>query len=375
GEYGQAAAPDGYKRVSNWMTAEETDVMGYFLNPNTLKIDEIPLRPQETEEQGTAAAPRSLAPTSVAAPKERAAISGTGLAMLGQIRTQALHAALDAVVEDVDPWDLVAALLLALGGKNVSVRTPEREPYGQMSRQETALAALFPEGVLIRDPALLRQEAVAVLKNVANCTISQHSGSGLTAQLMGLLFDADAQMPNMAFDDFLKCFSKPGIMEAGKALKLLPRNTGKEMRNAIMAHVGAEGRWVPEQAGFGAAAEDWKVELAAMVRNAERLASLRGSHEGDEEEEGDFDHLLPVEEELYGTGLEGPDEAETTPSETADAGEAHDPEEQKDDAAELQNALLEQAAEALTSDAADADARAAVKAHLDSHLEVVRIAA
>ncbi|WP_148300149.1 hypothetical protein [Acetobacter papayae] len=251
GEYGQAATPDGYKRVTNWMAAEETDVMGYFLNPNTLKIDEIPLRPLGTEEQGTAAAPRSLAPTSVAAPKERAAISGTGLAMLGQIRTQALHAALDAVVEDVDPWDLVAALLLALGGKNVSVRTPEREPYGQMSRQETALAALFPEGVLIRDPALLRQEAVAVLKNVANCTISQHSGSGLTAQIMGLLFDADAQMPNMAFDDFLKCFSKPGIMEAGKALKLLPRNTGKEMRNAIMAHVGLMVGGCPSRPGLG----------------------------------------------------------------------------------------------------------------------------
>ncbi|WP_051543387.1 hypothetical protein [Acetobacter papayae] len=102
---------------------------------------------------------------------------------------------------------------------------------------------------------------------------------------------------------------------------------------------------------------------------------MRGSHEGDDEEEGEFDHLLPVEEELYGTGLEGPDEAETTPSENTDVGEAHDPEEQKEDAAELQNALLEQAAEALTSDAADADARAAVKAHLDSHLEVVRIAA
>ncbi|MCX2567617.1 chromosome partitioning protein ParB, partial [Acetobacter suratthaniensis] len=375
GEYGQAAAPDGYKRVSNWMTAEETDVMGYFLNPNTLKIDEIPLRPQEAGEQGATTSSRSVAPASVAAPKERAAISGTGLTMLGLIRTQALHAALDAVVEDVDPWDLVAALLLALGGKNVTVHTPEREPYGQMSRQEIALAALFPEGVLIRDPALLRQEAVSVLKNVANCTISQHSGSGVTAQLMGLLFDADAQMPNMAFDDFLKCFSKPGIMEAGKALNLLPRNTGKEMRNAIMAHVGAEGRWVPEQAGFGSAAEGWKAKLDAMVRKAERLAALSADHDGHDEEEGEFDHLRPVEEELYGTGLEGADEAETTSAETADAAEVAAPEGRDDETAELKDALLEQAGAVLASDDAGPDARAAVKAHLDSHLEVVRIAA
>ncbi|WP_168200147.1 ParB/RepB/Spo0J family partition protein [Acetobacter vaccinii] len=375
GEYEQAAPPDGYTRVRDWMRAEETDVMGYFLNPNTLKIDEIPLRPQEAGEQGVTTPSRSVAPASVAAPKERAAISGTGLTMMGLIRTQALHAALDAVVEDVDPWDLVAALLLALGGKNVTVHTPEREPYGQMSRQENALAALFPEGVLIRDPALLRQEAVSVLKNVANCTISQHSGSGVTAQLMGLLFDADAQMPNMAFDDFLKCFSKPGIMEAGKALNLLPRNTGKEMRNAIMAHVGPEGRWVPEQAGFGSAAEGWKAKLDAMVRKAERLAALRADREGHDEDDGEFDHLLPVEEELYGTGQEGADEAETASTETGDAGEGPAPEGQDDETAELKDALLEQAGVVLASDNADPDARAAVKAHLGSHLEVVRIAA
>ena len=214
-----------------------------------------------------------------------------------------------------------------------------------------------------------------MLKNVANCTISRHSGSGLTAQLMGLLFNADAQMPNMAFEDFLKCFSKPGIMEAGKALNLLPRNTGKEMRNAIMAHVGPEGRWVPEQAGFGPAAEDWKAKLGDMARRSELLASLVDDHEDADEEEGEFDHLLPVEEELYGTGLEEPDEAEATPSETADAGEVPDPEAQADETVELKDALLEQAAEALTSDDANPDARAAVKAHLDSHLEVVRIAA
>jgi hypothetical protein len=295
--------------------------------------------------------------------------------MLGLIRTQALHAALDAVVEDVDPWDLVAALLLALGGQNVSVQTPEREHYSQVSRRETALATLFPEGVLIRDPALLRQEAVAVLKNVANCTISRHSGSGVTARLMGLLFDADAQMPNMAFDDFLKCFSKPGIMEAGKALKLLPRNTGKEMRHAIMAHVGADGRWVPEQAGFGPAVEDWKAKLADMARRSEMLASLTSDDEGEEEDSDEFGHQLPVEEEMMEAGPDSPDEAENIPLETADAGETPDPEGQDDETAELKDALLEQAVEALEPDDADPDARAAVKAHLDSHLEVVRIAA
>ncbi|MDE7548288.1 ParB/RepB/Spo0J family partition protein [Acetobacter fabarum] len=368
GEYERAATPEGYLRLPHWIEAEETDVMGYFLNPNTLKIDEIPLRPKEEEEQEVTTSPGSIAPASVAAPKERAAISGTGLTMLGLIRTQALHAALDAVVEDVDPWDLVAALLLALGGQNVSVHTAENAHYGQ---RDAALATLFPEGVLIRDPALLRQEAVAVLKNVANCTTSQHSGSGVTAQLMGLLFDADAQMPNMAFDDFLKCFSKPGIMEAGKALNLLPRNTGKEMRTAIMAHVGPEGRWVPEQAGFEPAIEAWKAKLARM---AWRLEAHK-SPAGDDEEDGEFEHLLPTEEGRTESELYDLNEAERIALETPDAGETPESGGAENDTADLKAALLEQASEVLSPDDTDPEARAAIKAHLDSHLEVVRIAA
>ncbi|MFT8699326.1 ParB/RepB/Spo0J family partition protein [Acetobacter orientalis] len=359
GEYEQAATPDGYLRVSHWMQAEETDVMGYYLNPNTLKIDEIPLRPKGEEEQGGATLPCSIAPASVAPPKERAAISGTGLAMLGLVHTQALHAALDAVVEDADPWDLVAALLLALGGQNVTVHTPEREPYGEMNRREIALATLFPEGVLIRDPALLRQEAVAVLKTVANCTVSQHSGSGATAQLMGLLFDADAHIPNLAFDEFLKCFSKPGIMEAGAALKLLPRNTGKEMRTAIMAHVGSEGRWVPTQAGFGPAAGNWKEKLAAMISRDEKMASLRADNNGE------VDEVYP----------DIPGAMDDNAPDGADAGEGTHLEGQDYETVALKDVLLEQAGEVLVSDDADPDARATAKAHLDSHLEVVLIAA
>ncbi len=228
----------------------------------------------------------------------------------------------------------------------------------------TLLWLLSSPKVLIRDPALLRQEAVAVLKNVANCTTSQHSGSGVTAQLMGLLFDADAQMPNMAFDDFLKCFSKPGIMEAGKALNLLPRNTGKEMRTAIMAHVGPEGRWVPEQAGFEPAIEAWKAKLARM---AWRLEAHK-SPAGDDEEDGEFEHLLPTEEGRTESELYDLNEAERIALETPDAGETPESGGAENDTADLKAALLEQASEVLSPDDTDPEARAAIKAHLDSIL-------
>lgn len=179
------------------------------------------------------------------------------------------------------------------------------------------------------------------------------------AQLMGLLFDADAHIPNLAFDEFLKCFSKSGIMEAGAALKLLPRNTGKEMRTAIMAHVGSEGRWVPTQAGFGPAAGNWKEKLAAMISRDEKMASLRADNNGE------VDEVYP----------DIPGAMDDNATDGADAGEGTDLEGQDYETVALKDVLLEKAGEVLVSDDADPDARATAKAHLDSHLEVVLIAA
>ena len=215
GEYSTALIPEGYQRVQTWMGTQESDVSGYFLNPNSLKIDIIMLRLTGEEPGTSTASPRRSLETVAPAPKERADISGTGQTMVGAVRTLALHAALDAVAGDVDPWDLVAALLLAFDADNVQVHTPEREHYGAPSRRRLAVASLFPDGLLVRDPALLRQEAIAVLKNVANCTLSQHSGSGLPAQIMGLLFHADAHIPSMADEAFLKTFSKPVSRSVG----------------------------------------------------------------------------------------------------------------------------------------------------------------
>jgi len=133
--------------------------------------------------------------------------------------------------------------------------------------------------LLVRDPDLLRAHTMAVLKSVANCDVSLHSGSGIAAQLLGVLFDADAHMPNMAFDEFLKTFSKAGITTAVEAEGLAAQPTGKLMRAALIGHVG-EGRWVPEAAGFVQATSAWKAKCARGVDNAAHLAAEADS-EGD----------------------------------------------------------------------------------------------
>ncbi|RFD19299.1 plasmid partitioning protein, partial [Komagataeibacter melaceti] len=109
------------------------------------------------------------------------------------------------------------------------------------------------EGHLVRDPALLRHHAMAVVRSIANCDVSPYDGSGPQALLLGILFGADSHMPNMANEEFLKTYSKPGITKALKVEGLAELQTGKLMRAALMNHVGEGGHWVPDAAGFATA--------------------------------------------------------------------------------------------------------------------------
>ncbi|MBO1326196.1 ParB/RepB/Spo0J family partition protein [Acetobacter sp. TBRC 12305] len=354
GEHGRPVMPEGYVLVYSYMAKRETDSVGYFLNPNSLKIEEIAIRESlATVDPERRSVTRLVVPEK---PRERAEISGTGLKIIGEVRTRALHAALDAAEEDVDPWDLVAALLLALKADNVTVQGDSSHTrYHQPSARDFAMQALFPEGVLVRDPGVLRHHAVAVLKSVANCTVSLHSGSGLPAQIMGLLFNADAHMPSMAFEDFLKCYSKPGIMNAGQGLGLAAHETGKGMRQAILAHVGQDGRWVPAAAGFTQGVAAWEAEFA---KKAAQAAAWNADDEEDGLEDAEEDDRVEIDD-VEDTATQEGGEEDTTP----------DP----DDG--LKERLIEAAVVvAMPGAGVDQDNAEAARDHLRSHLEVIQVA-
>ncbi|GBR20046.1 MULTISPECIES: ParB N-terminal domain-containing protein [Asaia] len=263
-EYGYPLFPDGFGK-SHY--DDTTEGQAYALDPRTLLVKEWDFRRYEV------AAPSSSSGTYAPAPvakKERADISGTGDKMIGEIRTRALDEALDAQVADVDPWDLVGALLLALSNSNIRVDGDRSKGCAYANNARTrARSALFPEGVLVRDPDLLRQHAITVLKSISNCEISIHSGSGLSAQLLGVHFNADAHMPSLAFEEFLKTYSKPGITKAVQALGLAEQATGKLMRASLINHVG-QGHWVPPEAGFAQAVDVWRAQAAEEARRLAR---------------------------------------------------------------------------------------------------------
>ncbi|MBB2157349.1 ParB N-terminal domain-containing protein [Gluconacetobacter diazotrophicus] len=350
-DYGSAVAPEGYRRLGHWIEPTEDEVVGYCLDPHSLKITEVRLGADSTS-RSTPVHNSISAGAPQPEPKVRADISGTGEKLIGEIRTQALHQALDAARETVDPWDLIAALLLAVEGANVVVHGDPTGGYRKTSARKTALGALFPEGLLVRDPALLRIHAVAVLKSLVNCDVSTHSGSGLIAQVMGLLFDADARMPNMAFEEFLKTFSKPGITRAIEAEGLAAQSTGKEMRAALIAHVG-EARWLPPAAGFAQAADAWKAELEKQARFEARHAAY---DDDDDDNSDNSDEIDDVDDE---TGEPLPNAAE--PGTAAEDGGEEETEDQS------MAAVAAHFAEQMASDPE-------TRAHFDSHVEFLKVA-
>ncbi|NVN38743.1 chromosome partitioning protein ParB, partial [Komagataeibacter swingsii] len=116
------------------------------------------------------------------------------------------------------------------------------------------------------------------LKAVLSCE-KNATNSGDWGVLVGHIVKADDHLPAMADENFLKTLSKSGITKAIKAEGILPRNTGKEMRRALMDHVG-QGIWVHPAARF-------QVDVAAL--NATFAEALAPPSEADDDD-GDLAH-------------------------------------------------------------------------------------
>ncbi|NVN38792.1 chromosome partitioning protein ParB, partial [Komagataeibacter swingsii] len=152
------------------------------------------------------------------------------------------------------------------------------------------------------------------LKAVLSCE-KNATNSGDWGVLVGHIVKADDHLPAMADEDFLKTLSKPGITKAIKAEGILPRNTGKEMRRALMDLVG-QGIWVHPAARF-------QVDIAALNATfAEALAPPSGADDDDTELKDDVDAGEsadgPGTDDPGATGIERDEVTDTPPDLAAD---------------------------------------------------------
>ncbi len=182
------------------------------------------------------------------APKPRGPITGTGTCLIGNMRTDALHATLQT--GPIDGVQLIGLLVLALAGKNVEVKTGlPNAGHSAATRHEIA-APLIEGGVLTTDMGLLSEAARNMLAYTLSCR-DNWSFSGEVALIAGDAIAADAQLPSMATQEFLMCLSKTEMSRVAADLGVTVQPTAKATR-ARMIDLVSEGRWVYPAALFSA---------------------------------------------------------------------------------------------------------------------------
>ena len=277
--YGGAKLPPRAERV--WGKPHKGDKIGYFIKPQTGEVGEIPFRVVEraTGSRGAAGAdddgldrPKAVRPE----------VSRKGVERIGDLRTDALHQGLREA--PIDDNTLLGLLVLALGAQNVTAQSaadpsiaPRYRIFGSGNARDEIARRVIEGGHLTYDVDVLRSAARDMLVQVLSCRVGM-SQSGVVARVAGEAIGADRFLPSMADDEFLRTLSKGGIENAIRALGLAPRDTGKEMRAALIEHVG-QGRYVLPAAHFALQA----AELGELQKRVAGDRAPEGNGQGDAE--------------------------------------------------------------------------------------------
>jgi ParB family transcriptional regulator, chromosome partitioning protein len=309
-EYGSCQLPKKAERV--YGKRGKGDVVGHYVDALTGEVETITYRlpaPKKAGRpgnggKGTAGATGGAAgdddgDTSIT--KTRADVTQKGVAMIGDLRTDALHQALaDRPIEDDTLFGL---LILAFGGDNVTIDS------GSDLRGEDRHAisrTLTEGGVLTADWDLLRQAARRMLTGVLSCR-ENRSNSGAFARIAGEAIGASLLLPNMATEDFLSCLSRGALEIVAKAEGVNIASRAKDTRARMVTRFkdgtfvwpGALFRLMPEELTAAAEQRHGRPGWVDPVTGAD---GERGEDDGTDPEGGDeshagFDNDDPAERE------------------------------------------------------------------------------
>ena len=235
-EYGHVQLPKKAERVFG--KPGKTDLVGHYIDVRTGEAQTVAYRLPQPKKAGKPVDGTKVTPGAVGngaedggetpTAKTRADVTQKGVAMIGDLRTDALHQTLaDTPIEDDT---LFGMLILAFGGDNVTV---ESGSDVRGTDRRTICHAITEGGVLTADRDLLRKAAREMLTGVLSCR-ENRSQSGSFARIAGEAIGASVQLPNMATEDFLSCLSR-GALEAAartEGVNIAPR--AKDTRSRLV---------------------------------------------------------------------------------------------------------------------------------------------
>lgn len=211
--------------------------------------------------------------------KTRPDVTRKGVEMIGDYRTDALREALGRAPIEDDV--LMALLILAIAGQNVSVTTGSGGVYYGHSRLAKNAVVLFDaDGNLAFDMDTLRVAARTMLVDVFSCR-ENATNSGVVARVAGETIGADTFLPNMGSEDFLSCLSRPALETSCKDTPVLPRQRVKDTRAALVEHF-KEGHFVHPSALFAPDASKLSEWLSSGATSADDEAEENITANGDD---------------------------------------------------------------------------------------------
>jgi ParB family chromosome partitioning protein len=229
-------------------------------------------------------------------PASRPDVTQRGLDMIGDFRTDALHAALGRAPMEDDT--LIALLVLALAGENVSVQSGASSDMYGFARMRRHAAMLVDEtGRLVFDRDALHVAARSALIDTLSARRNR-TDSGLVARIAGRAIGADGFLTNMGTDEFLSCLSRQALERSCNGTPILPRQRVKDTRAALVEHFNEH--------SFVHPAAEFEIDPS-------EVASWRGAHTAFT----DVDDDMMCEPDVAGDGIDDDtamydgDEAET----------------------------------------------------------------
>ena len=244
-EYGQAKLPPKAERI--WGTPKKSDTIGHHIDPRDGSIKTLAFKlPKPEPKKGKSPQANDTDDFPAIPAKTRPEITQKGMAIIGDLRTDALTKAL--LENSFDDTALLSLLLLALNANNIEIKTGE---FIRGKRQRL-FQAITEGGHVTQDLGLLRRSARETLALIFSCKPNFHS-SGLAARFAGDAIAADVHLPSMATEEFLSCLSKTALERAAASLGVPAGQRAKDTRAALIKQAAGNtfvlpaARFAPEE--------------------------------------------------------------------------------------------------------------------------------
>ena len=288
-EYGRYQLPKKAEHVHG--KPGKHDHVGHYLEPHSGEVKTAVYRMPEPKKPKAGIGEAGGVPTPEEPARTRPAVTQKGQAIIGDLRTDALHQALKEAA--IDDGTLIALLVLALAADNVQVASGASiDPW---TRQ--ALAGQITEGgALTADTDLVRAAARSMLTATLSCRDNM-TNSGNVARIAGDATDAKLFLPTMATEEFLSCLSKTAVETAATTEGVRTEARAKDTRARLIERF-AGGRYVYPGALFRLTPDE---VAAKSQREARRHVPGSGWGRSEDSPEAGAD---PRDEEAKSTALE-----------------------------------------------------------------------